>query len=310
MPGRMYSRLRGMLRTSEWRVKGRFILSTRRLIYFIYLKMKRKLHLDISFDSPGASNAPIDVYMPTIEKDCMMLPFSIRGIRENVQHPITNIYIVAPKSAKNVQRIAKQEKCVFIDEAEVLPFSKDKINYVHNGENRGGWIYKMLLNLNSGKVCTEKHILIVDSDTVFIRPQIFLFNDKPLFNLGDSYHEPYFEANIRIFGLRHRLSRSFITHYMLFDSTVLDKLQSAIEEASGKTWYDGIIDGIDTSVQSGFADYEIYGDFYREALKLPCILNCWSNISMGISRLDKLPSMIEAARPHYASVSLHNYSRN
>lgn len=303
------NKIKNILKLDSWYTKSNPMLSLRRLFYISYLSIKRKLHLDYSFYPPEESKVPIDVFMPTVEKDARMLNYAISGIKKNVKHPISNIYIVAPKNAIKVKEIARKNKCIFVDEASIIPLKKRDIKYVHEGENRGGWVFKMLLNLSADSICKEENILIVDSDTVFIRPQIFIYKGKPLFNLSSWYHQPYYDANRRLIGLEHTLSLSFITHYMLFNGSVLKELRKTIEQKSDNTWYSAIVKNIDTKESSGFADYEIYGDFYKSRLKLPCILNRFSNESMNIVNFKEINTIIDEKSNKFSSVSMHNYER-
>lgn len=301
--------LRRVSRAQQWHIQGKLVLSARRFIKFLYYKFRRTLRLDTSFYCPGESSVRIDVFMPTVEKDAPVLPYAIAGLKANVKHPISAIYIVAPKNAKEVRRIAEENGCIFVDEANVLPISKDSIDYVHDGENRGGWVFKMLLNLYADTICNEKNILILDADTVFIRPQIFIYKGKPIFNESPYYHKPYYEANMRLFGLGHPSSMSFITHYMMFNSDALVKLRSAIESYSKAPWYSAIIGSIDTTESSGFADYEIYGDFYRNMLKNPSILNYWLVYDRQIAALGEVKETLATFTDRYGAVALHNYNR-
>lgn len=293
-----------------WYIKGHRWLSARRFFYYFFLKLKRKLHLDKAFYPPSKSNVPIDIFIPAIDKDADMLQLAIAGARKNIMHPIKNIYIASPGTSTRLKQLAKKNKCIFVPEESVLPFKKEKINYIHNGENRNGWIYQMLLNLSSDTVCSQENILILNADTVFVAPQIFIYKDKPLFNLSDEYHPPYFAANKRLLGLKHKVPRSYITHYMMFSASVLKKFRQELEAKYKIAWYDAIINNIDKSQSSGFADFEVYGDYYREGLGKPCILNYWSNISLGISHLGNVDQLLEAYRERYRSVSLHNYNRD
>jgi len=247
--------------------------------------------------------------MPTVEKDAGMLKLSVEGLRSNSLHPITNIYIVAPVDALQIKAIARELECKFVDESSILGLKKEDIKYVSKGENRGGWLYKMLLNLAADKVCTEENILILDADTVFIRPQLFLYSQKPLFNLSSWYHEPYFEANHRILRLSHKTPLSFITHYMLFNAKILQQLRVSLLNETGEDWHSVILEKINYSEHSAFADYEIYGDFFIKKSKLKPILNYYSNMSLQINERPNLDKLIKAYRGRYSSISLHNYER-
>lgn len=305
----MFGRIQRALPRESWSIPGDRLLSLRRLGSLAWFKLKRRVGLDYSFDPPAPSSVPIDLFMPVVEKDAEMLDLALAGVKEHVQHPIGTIYLVAPKGAQRIRAVAKRHGCTFIDEDDVLDLDKPDIGYVVNGENRNGWIYKMLLNLSADTICRNRHILILDADTVFIAPQIFLQHGRPLFNLSDEYHRPYFEATKRMVGIPHGLSRSFITHYMLFDAHVLKQLRSELERHWGAPWYTGIVNNIDKTELSGFADYEIYGDFYLKYGPSKPSLNYWSNISLSIKRLDEFEQLARRYAGRYRSISLHNYDR-
>jgi len=276
---------------------------------FIY-KLKRLFRKDTSFFMPQKSNVKIDIFMPSLEKDSKVLDVCLDHVRKYIKHPIGNIYIVAPNSAKNVKKIANKYGCILIDEENVLPIRKNAINYFHNGENRGGWVFKMLLNLYADQTCKESNFLILDADTVFIRPTIFVYKGRPIFNESPLFHKPYFDTNQKLFKLKHPTSLSYITHYQLFQADVLKKLRKDIEKYAGMPWYEAIIDSLDTNEGSTFADYEIYADYYIHRLKKPAIINYWVVKDSGINGYNEFLSLEKKLSKKYGAVALHNYDRN
>ena len=300
------------LPNDSWLIKDMPLLSFRRFAGLAYLRVKRRLGIDHSFSNNLISKVPIDIFMPTLEKDSAMLGKAIDYARKNIKHPISNIYIIAPGNSSRLKKIAQHKKCIFIDEKNILNINKSDINYFYNGFDKSGWIYKMLLNLNADKICKQEHILILDSDTLFIKPQTFIYKGKVLLNMSDEYHIPYYSANKKILGIKHKTSRSFITHYMLFDSNALKEYRNSLEKSWRKEWYKAIIDNIDKSTAMAFADYESYADFYITNNPGKYELNYWSNLSYEIDSLHKLDQVIEYAlsRGIFNSVSLHNFQKN
>jgi hypothetical protein len=290
-----------------WYLPGRPWLSLRRLVSLVYLRLKRKFGHDLSFDPPGKSSTPIDLFIPALEKDADMLEVALTAAKEKIWHPIKNIYIISPSTSARLQAIAKRHGAQFVAEDSIIPYKKERIDYQVGELNRNGWIYKMLINLAADTVAKSRYILVLDADTCFVAPQIFVHQGRPLFNLSNEYHQPYFDATERLTGLKHHLSRSFITHYMLFDAEVLKQLRHDIEERWQKPWYEAIVGSIDKTESSGFADYEIYGDYYLRSGKPKPILNYWSNESLTVDSFDELDTIIERVRPAFRSVSLHNY---
>jgi hypothetical protein len=294
---------------AAWYIPGRPVLSLRRLASLLYFWMKRKAGRDYSFNPPGESSVSIDVFMPALEKDADMLDLSLASVRQYVWHPIGAMYVIGPQKSQRLRAVAKKHSAIFIEEETVLPIDKAAIDYVAEGINRNGWIYKMLVNLASDTISKSRYILILDADTCFIAPQIFLYRGRPLFNVSNEYHQAYFTANKRLLGLRHKPSRSFITHYMLFDAHILQQLRHDIENRWNKPWYQAIIDIIDKSQVSGFADYEVYGDYYLTKGRPRPIVNYWSNVSLTVDSFDQVDEIITTAQPYFRSVSLHSYPK-
>lgn len=305
----LFGRIAARFPAYSWYLEGRPWLTVKRFINLIYLQAKRRFGYDYSFTIPADSSVPIDIFMPTLEKDAEVLQKAIDYARQNILHPITNIYIVGSGKSELLKSIAKKKGCIFVDETSILSIAKKDVNYTWHGYNKNGWIFKMLLNLSADSVCTERHILVVDSDTLFIAPQIFLYKNRPLFNLSDEYHQPYFDANANIVGVTHRICRSFITHYMLFDAEVLKDLRARIAERWNEPWDQAVINHLDRSTAMAFADYECYGDFYLATRPGKYYLNYWSNVSHQIDQFEHLEEWAsrEKAANMHRSLSFHTY---
>jgi len=290
-----------------WSVPGRRLLSLRRYNSFIYLRLKRKVGLDYSFQPPSRSDVPIDLFIPAIEKDAVMLDLALDYAKTNILHPIKHIYIIGPAKSKHLRQIAERHKAQFVEEETVLGFPKEDVDYIVGNLNRNGWIYKMLINFAADTISQSRYILIHDADTCFIAPQVFLHRNRPLFNLSNEYNQEYFDATERLLGIKHHTSRSFTTHYMLFDAEVLKSMRAAIETRWHRPWYRAIIDNIDKTKESGFSDYETYGDYYLTCDQPKPIFNYWSNESLTIDSLRDIKQIITDAAPYFRSVSFHNY---
>lgn len=122
----------------------------------------------------------IDVLIPAIEKDLATLPHVIDNIRRYVKHPIGSIYIVSPVSSK-IRKLCSLKNCIFVNERSVLPLTKDEIHYQSSRWNRSGWLYQQLLKMNGDSIVKAKHFLVMDADTVMIKPHTFLVEGKTVF---------------------------------------------------------------------------------------------------------------------------------
>ena len=163
----------------------------------IYLFWLANFHFSPNKIADIKSDLKIDVVIPTTEKDIVTLPHVIDGVLTNIRHPLGSIFLVSPHSEK-IKQICSLKNCIFIDEDAVAPVDKDSIEYTVNGVDRSGWIFQQLLKWSGDKFCNQDYYLTVDSDTILIRPQVFEYNNKLVFNVSDEYHKPYFEIYERL----------------------------------------------------------------------------------------------------------------
>lgn len=258
---------------------------------------------------PVWSNTRIDILIPAAPKDLSVLPHTIEGARRNVRHPIGTIAVVAPDDP-NIRALCKRYKCVFFDEAAVVPIAKNRIDYTVNGIDRSGWIFQQLIKFSGNIVCPEEHYLVIDADTVFIRPNAFKENGKTVFHYADEYHLPYFVAYEKLLGEKAVSRKSFCTHYMLFEKTKVDRLKKTIEERFRMAWYDAILQHVDRTHTSGFADYETYGNFVLSRYPGQTVMKYWHNRSLARSDMNKtIQNDLPKLTAKYNTVSFHSWNK-
>ncbi len=213
-------------------------------------------------NSQLASRPKIDVLIPAIEKDLRTLPFVVSGVLKNVKHPIGEIIIVAPRN-KKIMALCHRKKWKFVDENSVLPITKNDIHYRTKRWNRSNWLFQQLLKLNGDKLCSQNFFLVIDADTVLIRPHIFRINQKTVFYCRNWSHKEYFTAYKKLLGKQATSPLSFVTHYMLFEKSKLKRLKQAIASRHHTSWYSAIIKSVNKSSNFGFSEFETYGNFVR-----------------------------------------------
>jgi hypothetical protein len=253
------------------------------------------LNIDVNFKARKCE-IPLDIYIPASLKDIETLPKVIEGVLKNIKHPITKIYIIAEESNK-IKAFCTKYHAEFINEFNVLGYTKNAINYLVDDVDRSGWLYQQLLKLNADSIVKEKYFLILDADTVFIKPKIFIYKNKMILDHSEERHEAYHTAYQKILNQKTSSELSFITHYMLFDRMLLLELKQKIALLHDMKWDDVILRNTDYTNSSGFSEYELYGNFLLE--KYPHLIKreYWFNVSG-----------VETANPSYIkSISLHSY---
>ncbi|RXT13983.1 DUF6492 family protein [Ammoniphilus sp. CFH 90114] len=261
---------------------------------------KRKEVIELNNERLKGSNVKIDVFIPVIEKDIMVLPSVIDGIRSHVMHPIGKFYIISPES-ELIKEWCRKKKCTFIDENTVLPITKQ--------EAGSGWIYQQLLKLNADKICLNKHILVADADTIFIAPHAFIRGKKTIFYCAKNYwdYPPIFDHFANLTGLQAVAPISLINHYMLFSKKRLMKLKRRIESIHGKPWYQAVLDTIDPTAYCPISEFEIYGNYMLAKHPSKVILAKGKNRERRSSDFYKLHTLnFNKLSKKFNSISFHN----
>jgi len=205
--------------------------------------------------------ARIDVLIPAVEKDLNTLPFVIDAVKKQVKHPIGHIWIVAPKRRKIIE-LCRRKKCKFVNENTVLPVTKKDIRYRSDKWDRSGWLFQQLLKMSGDTLSTSKNFLVIDADTVLIRPHIFTSGKKTVFYCRNWSQPEYFKTYRKLLGEKPASPVSLVAHYMLFNKSKLAQLKRTIESKHRTKWYLAILRKMDKSKPYAFSEYETYGNFF------------------------------------------------
>lgn len=120
------------------------------------LREIRQLSREFEYQHPfQPSTIPLDILIPTVDKDVDMLKLTVEFARRNLMHPIQNIYIVAAPTEK-AMACAKELGAIFVDETTVLPIQIKDIHYFPaecKGCDRRGWLFQQFLKLSADQIC-------------------------------------------------------------------------------------------------------------------------------------------------------------
>ncbi|MFC4102570.1 DUF6492 family protein [Paenibacillus xanthanilyticus] len=255
-------------------------------------------------EGAGASGIRIDVLIPAISKDLKTLPHVVEAVRRHARHPIGEVVIVAPRE-ESIVSACRAHGWRFVDENTVLPITKKHIHYRSARWERSGWLFQQLLKLSGDKLVQSEHFLVIDADTVLIRPHRFHTGGRTTFYTRGWSQPEYFRTYRKLMGREASSPRSLVTHYMLFEKSKLRELKRIIEARHGAPWYRAIIDSIDRTKQFGFSEYETYGNYvytrYPDRVRLLPARN--RALEARVDRMTDRRYKKLAAR--YRSVSFH-----
>lgn len=154
--------------------------------------------------------------------------------------------------------------CITINE-NIFPFSLETVSNIHGKLNRNGWYLQQLLKLYALITIPEilERCLIIDSDTFFLKPTIFINNNKCLYNHGTEYNRPYFEHMLKMDEdlIKIDKTKSGICHHMMFEKTYINELINKIEEKHNDKFYNVFLKMVTDFTGSGASEYEIYFNY-------------------------------------------------
>jgi len=252
------------------------------------------------------SSLPIDIVIPVVDKDVETLPFAIDSARRYIGHPIMDVYLVCPENSVLVKRIGLEKNCKIVNERDLVDISPKDIHFVWQGHNRAGWMYQQFLKWSGGQFCTQTHYLVMDSDTVFIRPQVFEIGGRMVFDYCDEYHVPYFQAFEKIFGIKPQSPMSFTSHHALIDTIIMSRLKSDIEAFHRKPWYEVILSVIDQNEMACISDYDNYGQYILEKLPSMMCVRYWHNKRLSRESLGDFEKSTRKYARRYNTISFHS----
>ena len=126
--------------------------------------------------------------------------------------------------------------------------------------------------------------MVIDSDTVFLKPTTFFEKNIPLYNFGTEYHIPYFIHMVNLHPTFSKVNNmSGICHHLIFQKNVLIDLFKIVENFHNNKFYQIFLESIEKKeiLGSGASEYEIYFNFlqkhYPNQYKIRPLK--WANVS-------------------------------
>lgn len=251
-----------------------------------------------------SSRTKIDILIPAIEKDLETLPHVIDAVRKQVKHPIGQILIVAPRR-RRILELCRRKGCRFVNENRVLPITKKNIHYRSKKWERSGWMFQQLLKMSGDTLCHSEYFLVIDADTVLIRPHLFRTGNKTVFYCRKWSQPEYFKTYRRLLGKRPSAPSSFVTHYMLINKSKLAQLKRTIKSKHQTSWYSAILRKMDKSKQFAFSEFETYGNYLYSKNPSGTILKSALNKSLNMSIGQITQKKVNALSKRYRSISFH-----
>lgn len=267
----------------------------------------KDVHFNPSWETQEPANSPLEVYLQTVPKDAPIVPLAIESVRLYLRHPIRRIVIVG-SPVESLLQLARDCDCDFLDENSILPIKLSDIRLHIQGYNRGGWIFKQMLNFGLNRICPDCRYYSIDADTVLLRPIRLEVDGRTVLYHSDEHHEPYFRKLRLLLGIEPPTPLSFVAHQMCFQpDRVAEMLRNIEARFPGKPWYQTILDTVNPDELSDFAEYETYGQWMLATHPDEIIREYFFNLGLKRSMLAGLDELSRQFGSTCNSVSFHTY---
>jgi hypothetical protein len=274
----------------------------------LFLALILSFSLQASMTTYPFTKEPIDVVIPCIKKDQKTLDLCIKAIRKNGVD-IRRVITISPEKLTDLAEWVDEKEYPFtpLDVATEIFGDRKKAEAMVKGKSRIGWIFQQLLKLYVHRTIPgiSSNVLILDADTIFLRPVSFIgAGGEGLYNYGSEHQHIYFEHATRLLpGFKKKYPfYSGVVHHMLFQQPVIDDLLTTIEKHHKIEAWRAIARAIDPNYfsRSSMSEYEIYFNFLFTKSTQPKIRRLkWAEIG----HITKIPNYITQ---NYDYVTCHS----
>lgn len=264
----------------------------------------------------GRYDKNIELVIVSTSKDFDILPDSINyAIRALSPYTVSGVRVIVPsRDVVACKKLLIDCNCQveIVDESDLISRKHfQKLTDVFG--NRNTWVLQQLLKVQGVLTSKSDAVLILDSDTVLLRPRPWFSSAghqilMPSMEYNESYYQ--FLAKLQISELVPQFS--FISHHMLMQPKILSNLLNSLDLLEIEKFITYICKNANTKVQSPICiEYELYGQHLFKTEPKGYFLERWSNISISrrysnIILKSKLAKL--TLRIFYNSVSFHSWS--
>jgi len=181
----------------------------------------------------------IDVIIPAHEKDSDTLELCIAGAKKNVKG-VENVYVISKDKLT--------DSAAWFPESE-LPFSLQDVGDKIGMHWRTCWYYADLLEGCSSVYLNgpSDYTLILDADTVFLKPVSLIEDGKVLLNTSPTdCTPPYYEYIKRLLQddpvYTYDDLTSGITHWILQEKSIVADMMMRVQNLHGKPFWEAALD--------------------------------------------------------------------
>lgn len=263
----------------------------------------------VTYGSITSSAVKLDVVIVATKKDLATLDICIDSVRRNLKHPIESVFVVSPVN-QEIARLCERKNCRLVHEDTVLPIRRTDIDYRGpDGQDRSGWLFQQLLKYGMSDRVGQQHYYVLDADTILVAPQRFEDNGRLVLLHSDEFHRPYFSVCGNLLGMTPTVLLSCVAHQMLFSVPRLRAMFAKLASSTKRDWWKVILESVDYSDNSGFSEFETYGQWCMQEYAGETLREYWFNLALSRGRMRDLDTLCSEYGGRYRSVSFHHYQK-
>lgn len=280
--------------------------------------LTRALSWDPLVDSDGP---PLDIYCLVAEKDLELLDFTLPSLLNVSSNPVRKILIVAPESlAFAIDQICLRltfEYSFVSDEDLLKLFSLDSKQF------KFGHPKMLMLKYLAAIHSDLDNVLVVDGDTVFLKPRQWISSTEKLIVVSQELHHFHLDYCRDFFGIDSNNNLGFTTQSQVLSKSDITEIAEragglALLAKNFSEVYENFVSGTDKRYFP--AEWQLACGWSNKFNVRSSAWGCYSNL--GISRkcffelmkangfskygLD-CASFLQSIVPNLGSVSLHEY---
>jgi len=230
----------------------------------------------------GHQPSPLEVVIVAAGKDFRTLPYSAASALHRTGHPIEKLSLIVPgKDVAAARRIASSltstALVVVVSEDEILEASLRNDLRVKFA-SRYGWILQQFLCLEAVTRSDAPGVLLIDADTILMRPRVLLAEGVQVLFESLEHHEPYYRFLQELSPIFTQMVGSHVTHHMLQQPDILRSILMTTSDGSVTELARHVVEHADTREPSGVSlDYEFYAQGALELFPERIVKAKWAN---------------------------------
>lgn len=264
----------------------------------------------------GSFEKSIELVLVSTSKDFDILPYSIDfAITALGKYQLHGIQIIVPERDLELckkLRLPKDLEFTVVNENDLVgavQFSKLTKFFEH----RNTWVLQQLLKVKAVQNSQADAVLILDSDTILLRPRPWFSASGSQILMPSFEFNPYYYEFLSALGISEKIpEHTFISHHMIMQPHILNRILSNVGFAELDPLIDYICENSDRNVQSPICiEYELYGQSLIKSDHDPYFFERWANLSVSRRHSElffKIPGIKKFLGLFYNSVSFHSWS--